>query len=104
VKRPDEEASHSKTEFVLVNGPSGEVIGEVLEAATPDQLPDLGPGSASNEVLGVMREMRVDLVLLIAHRHEGRKVCFFALRNPGGWVDLHGQELRVLKGYRAGAG
>ena len=48
------------------------MIGEVLEASTPDELPDLGPGSASKEALDVMREVRVDLALLIAHRHGNR--------------------------------
>jgi hypothetical protein len=93
-----------KGDIVLVNGPPGGVIGEVLHASTPDELPDLGPGSASKEALAVMREMRVDLVLLIAHKHEGREVCFFAVHNADGWVDLHGQELTVLKGYKGGAG
>jgi hypothetical protein len=51
-----------------------------------------------------MHEMRVDLVLLIAHQHEGREVCFLAVHNPDGWMDLHGQKLRVLKGYRGGMG
>jgi len=29
----------------------------------------------------------VDLVLLIAHKHDNRDVCFFAFHNPNGWVD-----------------
>ena len=86
-----------KGDIVLVNGPPGEVIGEVLHASTLDELPDLGPGSASKEALDVMREMRVDLVLLIAHKHEGRDACFFAVHNQDGRV-------RVVKGYRGGAG
>ena len=43
-------------------------------------------------------------VLLIAHKHEDREVCFFAVHNQDGWVDLHGQELTVLKGYKGGVG
>jgi hypothetical protein len=39
----------------------------------------------------------VDLVLLIAHKHEGRDACFFAVHNQDGRV-------RVVKGYRGGAG
>ena len=79
-------------------------MGEVLDASTLDELPDLGPGSASKEALDVMREMHVDLVLLIAHKHDNRDVCFFAFHNPSGWVDLHGQTITVLKGYRGGMG
>ena len=63
-----------KGDIVLVNGPPGEVIGEVLHASTPDELPDLGPASASKEALDldVMREMRVHLVFLIADEHDDR--------------------------------
>jgi hypothetical protein len=84
---------------VLVSGPPGEVLGQVLEAASPDEMPDLGPGSFSKEAKDVMREMHVDLILLIGHKHDDREVCFFAVHNPAGWVDLHGQKLTVLKGY-----
>jgi hypothetical protein len=84
---------------VLVSGPSGMVIGEVLAAASPDEMPDLGPGTCSKEALDVMREMRVDLMLLIAHQHDGRAVCFWAVHNPNGWTDLRGRRLTVLKGY-----
>ena len=84
---------------VLVSGPPGEVFGQVLEAASPDEMPDLGPGSLSKEAKDVMREMHVDLILLIGHKHDDREVCFFAVHNPDGWVDLHGQKLTVLKGY-----
>jgi hypothetical protein len=83
---------------VLVSGVSGEVIGEVIEAATVDEMPDLGPGSLSKEAKDVMREMLVDFVLLIGHPHSGRAVCFWAVRNPTGWLDLHGQKLVIRKG------
>ncbi len=85
----------SKGDRVLVAGMPGEVIGEVLEAATPDEMPDLGPGSFSKEAKDLMREMRVDLILLIGHKHDGRDVCFFAVHNPDGWFDLHGQKLAI---------
>lgn len=87
---------------VLVSGPPGEVIGEVLEASSPDEMPDLGRGSFSKEAKELMRDMRVDLILLIGHKHEDRDVCFFAVHNPDGWVDLRGQKLTVLKGYPVG--
>jgi hypothetical protein len=83
---------------VVVSGAPGEVVGEVLEAATPDEMPDLGPGSFSKEALDIMREMRVDLMLLIGHRHDGMPLCFWAVHNPNGWVDLHGQKLVLRKG------
>ena len=84
---------------VLVSGPPGEVFGQVLEAASPNEMPDLSPGSFSKEAKDVMREMHVDLILLIGHKHDDREVCFFAVHNPDGWVDLHGQKLTVLKRY-----
>jgi len=86
-------------DVVMVDGPPGRVFGEVLDASTPDEMPDLGPGSCSKEALDLMREMHVDLILLIGHKHEGRDVMFFAVHNPDGWHDLHGQKLTVLKGY-----
>ena len=55
-------------DVVLVDGPPGQVLGEVLHASTPDEMPDLGPGSCSKETLDLMREMRVDLILLIGHK------------------------------------
>ncbi len=85
-------------DLVLVDGPPGRVLGEVLEAATIDEMPDLGPGSLSAEAKNVLREMRVDLILLIGHKYGGRDVCFFAVHNPEGWLDLQGQKLTVLKG------
>ena len=84
---------------MLVSGPPGEVLGEVLEAASPNEMPDIGPGSFSMEAKDVMREMHVDQILLMGHKHYGREVCFFAVHNPDGWTDLHGQKLTVLKGY-----
>lgn len=88
-----------KGDVVLVDGPPGRVIGEVLDASTPDEMPDLGPGSSSAEAKAVMREMHMDLILLIGHKHGDHGVCFFAVHNPDGWCDLHGQRLTVLKGY-----
>lgn len=88
-----------KGDAVIVEGPPGRVIGVVLEAASPDDMPDLGPGTCSKEALDVMREMHVDLMLLIAHQRDRRPVCFWAVHKPDGWVDLHGQRLTVLKGY-----
>ncbi len=88
----------AKGDTVLVAGPPGDVVGEVLEAASPDEMPDLGPGSCSREALDVMREMRVDFMLLIVHLHDGKPVCFWAVHNPDGWIDLHGQRLTIRKG------
>ncbi|MCL4395986.1 MAG: hypothetical protein M1482_14490 [Chloroflexi bacterium] len=86
-------------DIVVVSGPPGEVIGEVLDASTPDEMPDLGPGSCSKEAKDAMREQKVDLILLMGHQHDDQQVCFFAVHNPNGWTDLHGQKLTVLKGY-----
>jgi hypothetical protein len=82
---------------VLIAGPPGEVTGEVLGVATPDQAPDIEGAPPAAVIKEILREFRVDLLLLIAHKHEGRDVCFFAFRHPGGWRDLRGQALTVLK-------
>ncbi|HZT29196.1 MAG TPA: hypothetical protein VFA33_04895 [Bryobacteraceae bacterium] len=88
-----------KGDVVLVEGPPGRVLGEVLEASTPAEMPDLGPGSCSAEAKAAMREQHVDVLLLIRHKHDDQDVCFFALHNPDGWRDLHGQKLTILKRY-----
>jgi len=80
---------------VLIAGPAGEVIGEVLKVATPEALPQIEGAPPAKEVQTILREWHVDLLLLITHKHGGEDVCFFALRLPGGWRDLHGQDLQV---------
>ncbi len=92
--------SFSAGDMVTVSGPPGTVVGEVLEAASPDEMPELGPGSFSKEVKDVMHEMHVDLMLLIGHRHSDKPVCFWAVHTPGGWFDLHGQRLHILRTHR----
>lgn len=92
----------SAGDAVTVSGPPGAVIGEVLEAASPEEMPELGPGSFSKEVKDVMHEMRVDLMLLIGHRHNGKAACFWAVHTPGGWFDLHGQRLSIFHAQRGG--
>lgn len=82
---------------VLVSGPPGEVIGVVLHATTPYELPHLGRESSSHEAHQVMHEWGVDFVVLVQHRHGDREQCFFALRHPLGWRDLRGQDLRITK-------
>jgi hypothetical protein len=82
---------------VLVAGPPGEVTGEVVGVSTPDQAPDIAGAPPAAVIKDILREFQVDLLLLIAHKHEDREVCFFALRHPGGWRDLRGQTLTVRK-------
>jgi predicted amidophosphoribosyltransferase len=82
---------------VLVMGPPGEVLGEVIEAATPNEMPDLGPESASHQAHQIMHGWRVDFLVVIRHEHQGQLVGFFALHHPGGWRDLRGQYLRITK-------
>jgi hypothetical protein len=86
-------------DVVLVDGPPGEVVGEVLHAMTIDELPDCGLGSMSKLAKNMMRAIPVDLVLLVGHQHGDRDVCFCALHTPEGWMDVQGQRLAVLKGY-----
>jgi hypothetical protein len=69
----------------------------VLGVATPDQTPEIEGAPPAAVIKDILREFQVDLLLLIGHKHEDREVCFFALRHPGGWRDLRGQALTVLK-------
>lgn len=82
---------------VLVAGPPGQVVGEVIEAATPDEMPDLEPASGSHEAKQIMHEWRVDFLVVIRHQHDGQLVDFFALHYPGGWRDLRGQDLWITR-------
>lgn len=91
-ERPFTEGDH-----VLVQGPPGDVIGEVVHACTPYEMPHLGPGSHSHEAHQLMHEWKVDFLVLINHPHDERERCFFALRHPGGWRDLRGQDLVITK-------
>jgi hypothetical protein len=47
---------------VLVQGPRGEVVGEVIHACTPYEMPQLGPGSRSHEAHQLMHEWKVDFL------------------------------------------
>jgi len=82
---------------VLVAGPPGQVVGEVIEAATPYEMPDLGPESVSHQAKQIMHEWRVDFLVVIRHEHDGQLVGFFALHHPGGWRDLRGQDLQIAR-------
>jgi hypothetical protein len=84
-------------DHVLIAGPPGEVTGEVLGVGTPDQAPDIEGAPPAAVIKDILREFQVDRLLLIAHKHDGKEVCFFALRHPGGWRDLRGQALTLLK-------
>ena len=82
---------------VLVQGANGEVVGMVAHAATPYEMPHLGPGSSSHEAHQLMHEGDVDFLVLIQHQHAEDDLMFFALHHPGGWRDLQGQDLRITK-------
>jgi hypothetical protein len=82
---------------IIVTGPPGEVTGEVLGVATPDEAPHIEGAPVAEVIKDILREFKVDLLLLIAHKHDGRDVCFFARRHPGGWRDLHGQDIQIAK-------
>ena len=80
---------------VLVLGPPGEVMGEILQIAAPRDMPQIEGAPPATDVQAILREWHIDMLLLIAHKHEGQDVCFFALRHPGGWRDLRGQDISV---------
>ncbi len=92
----------------LVSGPPGEVIAEVLAFAAPADLPLIDGAPPPEEVRAIMREWGVDLVLLLAHPHDGADVCFYALHytlgDRAGWRDLHGQDLEVQRFHGAQPG
>ena len=81
---------------VLITGSPGEVTGEVLQVAAPEEMPQIEGVPPAKEVQAILREWQIDLLLLITHKHEGRDVCFFALHHPGGWRDLRGQDIQVM--------
>ena len=76
-------------------GPPGELTGEVVHVAAPENMPQIEGAPSAKDVQAILREWQIDLLLLIAHKHEGQDVCFFALHHPGGWRDLRGQDISV---------
>ena len=80
---------------VPIAGPAGEVTGAVLQVATPEDMPQIEGAPPAKEVQSILREWQVDLLLLMAHKHEGQELCFFALRHPRGWRNLRGQDIQV---------
>ena len=80
---------------VLIVGPPGEVTGDVLQVAKPETMPQIEGAPPAKEVQAILREWQIDLLILITHKHEGQDVCFFALRHPGGWRDLRGQDIEI---------
>jgi len=83
---------------VIVSGPPGDVVGEVMHIAAPDELPDLGPGTNSAEARAIIHEMGVDLVAAITHLHNDEPVMFCALHlSDESWRDLRGQPLRITR-------
>jgi len=78
------------------------VTGEVLQVSAPEEMPHIEGAPPAKDVHAILREWHVDLVLLIAHKHEGQDVCFFALRHPVGWRDLHGTDIQVYEFRKQG--
>lgn len=83
---------------VLVSGPPGEVVAEILGVATPADMPVIDP--PPDQVRAILQEWGVDLILLLSHRHGQSEVCFYALHytmaGRQGWRDLHCQDLHVI--------
>lgn len=84
-------------DFVQIAAAVGTVVGEVVDARAVEDMPDLGSEALSKEAFGVMREWQVDFAALIMFWDGKQDVSFFALRHPGGWRDLHGQDLQLTK-------
>ena len=80
---------------VRVSGDVGEVLGEVVDVRTPDQLADV-PGFNSREVRDLLEEFGVIEFVLIAYDYGDQRVVFAALHTSAGvWRDLHRQELTI---------
>jgi hypothetical protein len=93
----DDRSALAAGDRALVIGPPGEVTGKILQVAAPEEMPQIQGAPPAEDVQAILREWHVDLLLLIAHKHEGQGVCFFALHHPGGWRDLNGQDISVTK-------
>jgi hypothetical protein len=91
-------------DYVEVSGAAGKVVGEVLEARAVEEFPDLGAEAHSTEAFEVFREWGIDFAALITYWDGKQDVSFFALRHPGGWRDLGGQDLTVSKVASSGGG
>ena len=80
---------------VRVSGDAGQVIGEVVDVRTPDQLADV-PGFNTGEVRHILREFGVIEFALIAYDYGDQRVVFAALHTSAGvWRDLQRQELTI---------
>ena len=82
---------------VLVLGPPGEVMGESLQIAAPQDMPQIEGAPRATDVQVILREWHVDQLLLLAHKHAGQDVCFFVLHHPGGCCDSCGQDISVTR-------
>jgi hypothetical protein len=79
---------------VLVHGDAGDVIGQVVDVCTPDELP-LGPGHPTGEFISVLKEMNVSHLAHILYHCGDVDVMFTALAIDGEWYDLHDQHLTL---------
>lgn len=71
-------------DLVVISGPPGELVGEVLAATTPYEMPEIGGPQFTHQVRQIMHEWRIDSFCMIGHEHNGQPVMFTALRHPGG--------------------
>jgi hypothetical protein len=85
-----------KGQKVIIHGDAGTCEGEVLHAETPAGLPPINGAAEVERVRAALEELGILELALIAHKHNGKDVCFIATANGAGqWRDLHGKNLAI---------
>jgi hypothetical protein len=81
---------------VRITGPAGSVHGQVLETATPPQLPDIHGAPAVKLVREILDEWGVHQLAMLTYTAAGNQaVMFLALLTDHGWRDLRGRPLTI---------
>lgn len=81
---------------VRITGAAGSVYGQVLETATPPQLPSIQHAPAVELVRAILDEWGVhQLAMLTYTTAAGQPVMFLALSTSHGWRDLKGRRLTI---------
>ena len=86
----------TKGQAVIIRGAAGTCAGRVFHVEEPATLPTISGAPEADRVRAIMAEWDIVEVALIAHGHDGRLVCFAAVRDGAGqWRDLHRQQLTI---------
>lgn len=88
-----------KKRAVRISGEKGTVTGWVIDAHTPDTLPDIPalPAGFHAQVGEVLKERGITAVLMLGYRYGDQNVCFVVFGNDAGqYWDLQFQPLTVI--------